>query len=159
MKQILTLTIKRTILILICSVAVAWSVFHFVTAEAVTVQTVGTISALLAPNSGGGLGTEFVELAYAGPGAGDLSGWSLSNSSGTIMMLDGVLLTDKLRICEKDGQDPNCRLFWSGNDVFKDEGDSLYVLDTLGNIVINISYLNSELTTTVSSSGDFVAEV
>lgn len=160
MKKLSALSFERNALIAVSIVAVGLAATYFLRAEAITVQNVGTISVTIAPNSGG-VGAEFVELNYTGPGQTSLYGWSLHNNEGQIYDLSAVSLENgkSVKICEAGAADPNCVFTWEGNDVFNDAGDSFMLHDRFGSTVVNISYVDSDLSTLISSSGDYYTEV
>jgi len=159
MKQLLSISSKRNILILLSVVLVTIVAARFMVAEAVSIQPVGSLSVVLVPN-GGDSGAEFVTLEYSGPGSANLDGWSLINSDGLVKDLTGISIpsTQVFKICEQ-GSGSGCDAEWTGNDVFADAGDFLELRDDTGSVSVRIDYTDSTVSTSEPGNGPYITEV
>ena len=107
---------------------------------------IGEVHYDAAGNDNDNLNDEWVELINPAEAAADLTGWSVKDESAThrYRFPDGFSLAEgqTVRLHTGCGEDTASSLHWcnQGSAVWNNSGDTVFVLDPNGNVVVSESY-------------------
>ena len=107
---------------------------------------IGEVHYDAAGNDNDNLNDEWVELINPANPAADLTGWSVKDESAThrYRFPDGFSLPEgqTVRLHTGCGEDTATALYWCnrGSAVWNNSGDTVFVIDPNGNVVVSASY-------------------